>query len=212
MPEVTVEQGDSVASIAYERGLFWETVWNHPDNAELKERRAGPNILLAGDVVFVPDKELKQESVNSGQSHRFRRKGVPERLGFRLLDEENAPRANVPYVLEIDENRFEGTTDEEGFVEVPIVPNARSGRLIVGESGGEEYQILLSHLDPIDEISGIQARLNNLGYNRVVGDTDGELGPETTAALRAFQREHNLPVTGELDDATRSELEAAHGS
>ena len=49
-----------------------------------------------------------------------------------------------------------------------------------------------------------QRRLARLGFDP--GPPDGLLGPRTTAALRAFQRSVSLSVTGQLDDATRTEL------
>ncbi|MFH1075402.1 MAG: hypothetical protein V1753_00935 [Pseudomonadota bacterium] len=54
MPDYIVKQGDCIESIAFKHGLFWETVWNHPNNQQLKQERKNPNILLAGDKVFVP--------------------------------------------------------------------------------------------------------------------------------------------------------------
>lgn len=38
---------------------------------------------------------------------------------------------------------------------------------------------------------------------------DGDFGPGTERALRAWQRKNNLPVTGEVDEATRAGLDAA---
>jgi N-acetylmuramoyl-L-alanine amidase len=34
-----VKPGDCVSSIAHRNGLFWETVWNHPENQSLKSER-----------------------------------------------------------------------------------------------------------------------------------------------------------------------------
>ena len=38
------------------------------------------------------------------------------------------------------------------------------------------------------------------------GSLDGLIGPQTRAALRAFQQQEGLPVTGELDAATKEQL------
>src|SRR4051794_24541181 len=37
-------------------------------------------------------------------------------------------------------------------------------------------------------------------------DADGILGPQTRSAIRSFQTDHNLPATGRLDGATRSQI------
>jgi len=36
MPEHQVQQGDCINSIGLQYGFFPNTLWNHPDNAELK--------------------------------------------------------------------------------------------------------------------------------------------------------------------------------
>ena len=49
-----------------------------------------------------------------------------------------------------------------------------------------------------------QVKLNQLGYN--VGAPDGQLGKNTVAQLRVFQRDRRVSVTGQLDQATMNEL------
>ncbi|NZA02004.1 peptidoglycan-binding protein [Ottowia beijingensis] len=51
-----------------------------------------------------------------------------------------------------------------------------------------------------------QTRLNGMGYD--AGPADGVVGRRTAAALRAFQRDHGLPDSGRLDEATRQALTA----
>jgi hypothetical protein len=53
-------------------------------------------------------------------------------------------------------------------------------------------------------LPAVQDRLNVLGYD--VGPSDGLLGKRTQAALREFQEEVGLPVTGQLDTTTRRAL------
>jgi peptidoglycan hydrolase-like protein with peptidoglycan-binding domain len=54
------------------------------------------------------------------------------------------------------------------------------------------------------DIEGVQNRLVELGYD--VGEVDGLLGPKTRAALRAFQQNRGLSVTGLPDGATQRAL------
>jgi hypothetical protein len=49
-----------------------------------------------------------------------------------------------------------------------------------------------------------QTKLNMLGFE--VGVPDGKMGAKTQNALRQYQAERNLPVTGRLDPATQAEL------
>ena len=49
-----------------------------------------------------------------------------------------------------------------------------------------------------------QQRLNELGFD--VGTPDGAAGPRTQNALRSFQQDQGLPVTGRLDQATMRQL------
>ena len=49
-----------------------------------------------------------------------------------------------------------------------------------------------------------QARLARLGYYR--GAIDGDFGPMTSRAIRSYQADYGLPITGRLDDRTRSSL------
>ena len=53
--------GDCFNSISYDRGFFWETLWNHGKNAGLKSKRKDPNILKEGDIVHIPDLTVKEE-------------------------------------------------------------------------------------------------------------------------------------------------------
>lgn len=50
-----------------------------------------------------------------------------------------------------------------------------------------------------------QAQLVKLGYD-IGGKPDGNLGRKTVAAIKDFQKDRNLPMTGSLDAATRDEL------
>lgn len=71
------------------------------------------------------------------------------------------------------------------------------------------WSLAIGHLDPVEEVSGIQARLRNLGYGP--GAVDGNEGPATRAAIERFQEARGLTVSGRADEATRAALQERHG-
>jgi hypothetical protein len=208
--EYEVQQGDCIASIADAHGLFWQTIWNDPQNADLKRVRKNPNILFPGDRVHIPEKDLKWQSRPTEQKHQFVRLGVPEKLEIVVKSADEA-RANEKYRLVIDGKEFTGQTDGNGRLKQSIPPGSKMGVLTVGEGAAEQaFEIKLGHMDPIDEISGLQGRLNNLGFD--CGEENGELNDVTVAAMQAFQAKAGIPVTREPDQATRDALASEHGS
>ncbi len=205
-----VQQGDCIESIAYEHGFAWETIWNDSHNAALKNNRGDPNALLPGDRLYMRPKREKHSPGATEVHHRFRRRGVPSVLRIRVLDDEDRPRCGEAYLLEIDGKVEKGELDSDGRLTQSIPPNAKSGKLIVGDGESQtEYDLKLGHIDPVSEISGVQGRLNNLGF--FCGEADGALNPQTRAALMKFQRTHDLTPTGEPDQITQHKLREAHG-
>src|SRR4051794_8878890 len=95
----TVQEGECTSSISFEHGFFWQTLWNHADNADLKASRESPFVLKPGDVVHIPELRQREVSAATGLRHTFRRKGVPAVLRMQLL-EQKKPLAGLPYVLE----------------------------------------------------------------------------------------------------------------
>lgn len=53
-------------------------------------------------------------------------------------------------------------------------------------------------------LASAQARLARLGYYR--GYIDGDFGPQTSRAVRNYQIDYGLPVTGRLDGRTLASL------
>ena len=202
-----LEPGQSLESIAYATGHYWPAVWEHPENASLRELRKDPHVLAVGDRVFLPPLGPKEVPVRTGKRHVFRRRGVPSRIRL-VVHTEGAVGAGVPYAIEIDGVLDVGTTGEDGLIEHWIVPDAERVRVRVG-LGFEQrlFDVDVRHLQPVSTTVGVQARLHNLGF---LVQPDGELGPATRIALRRFQEAHALPVTGEPDDATRAKLEELH--
>jgi N-acetylmuramoyl-L-alanine amidase len=64
-------------------------------------------------------------------------------------------------------------------------------------------------LDDVATPSGLQARLNNLGFD--CGDVDGVIGPKTETAIRGFQESEGLDVDGIAGPQTQAKLKSSDG-
>jgi N-acetylmuramoyl-L-alanine amidase len=202
----TVKKGECLSSIAAESGFTWSYLWNLPENEGLRQQRE-PNILHPGDRIFIPERRLQEQSGETERRHHFRRRGtyVVLRLvlmeGTRVRDGERCVLMNGTW-------EQEGWTDPSGRVEFRVPADVKEARLRVG-AAPEEFPLRLGDLDPVQEVSGVQGRLNNLGFP--CGPVDGVLGSMTQAALRAFQAHVGIDPSGEVDTQTRERLVAEHG-
>lgn len=213
-----VQQGDTLSKIAATSGLgSWRTLYDHADNAAFKKRRPNPNLILPGDELVIPDLTERGESRSTEQRHAFvvRREGL--RVRVRLKDTEGNALAGAPYRLVINGAELHGTTESDGLVDQPLPTDASDGDLILN-NGSAMWKLLFGHLDPLRDpatgeaiISGVQARLKNLGF--AAGPTDGVVGPATSRAIARFQRQtmNRADADGTLDTETIDAIEQAHG-
>ena len=56
-------------------------------------------------------------------------------------------------------------------------------------------------------VTAVQEKLNLLGYE--AGPNDGLMGPKTRGAIRAFQKDAGLPVTGKIDSELLARLQSS---
>jgi N-acetylmuramoyl-L-alanine amidase len=214
-----VEQGEYLARIAKDYGFSdWHTIYDHPENAELKKKRPNPDILLPGDEIFIPDKQPKQESCPTEKKSHFQVKVPKAWLKIVLKDSEGKALSHQAYTLTVATMTCKGTTDGAGSLQQKIPIGVELGQLTLDKLG-LVWTLKIGHLDPVHDegqdmaiISGLQARLNNLGY--ACGDVDGDLGEQTIEALKDFQRFvlGRKEPNGEPDKETRDALLARHGS
>ncbi len=215
-PWHTVRQGDSVLSLVRQYNLAdWKAIYDLSENASLKEKRPNPNILFPGDRVFIPVRRLRQEICQTGTRHKFKVKRPKAFVRVVLEDQDGDPLPGVPYTLTVGEETFEGTTGSDGAIGHSVPADAEEGELTVSVDEGifgddtRTWPVKIGYLDPTDEVSGVQGRLNNLGFH--AGDVDGTLNIQTQAALNAFQARYGLEPTGEIDEATRQKLYEVYG-
>lgn len=125
---------------------------------------------------------------------------------------EDRPRANVPYHLFIENQTFRGNTDADGYIEHPIPPNARAGRLVIAPGTDKETEIVLNlgQLAPVSTILGVKQRLANLAFE--CGDRTDEMTDGLHEAITHFEEHNGLPITGDLSEQVRDKIHKAHGS
>ncbi len=213
-----VRQGEWVSKISDQYGIDdWLRVWNHPNNSELRQKRQEPYVLCPGDLLFIPERELRVENCPTDNKYCFSLSIGKKKLKLVLVDPEHKPRTGIACALEIDNRLWANTeTDEQGKVEFEIPDQASAARLFVGEDRSEIYEVGVGHLDPMDEVTGYQQRLSNLGYYS--GEIDGIDGFLTKSAVRSFQDYENfmagaevLKVDGIMGPNTKAKLELRHG-
>jgi uncharacterized protein (TIGR02594 family) len=213
----TVKQGDCLSSIAYEYGLTWEKIWNDPNNAELKEKCKNQNTVYPGQVLYIPEIQEKQISSPTSQEHFFQTKNARVTLRLQIWKDYEA-LAREKYVLKVDNEEvgIEGHTNDRGILEHQIKADAKEATLtIIGEKNErDEYHLDLGYLDPINTSTGIQARLQNLCL--YLGEISENLTSDDEKALekalRTFQKNFKLEITGRINKETERKLEEVHDS
>ena len=208
----TVVQGDYLSKIAKENGFpDYHVLWDHPNNAQLKQKRQNPSVLYPGDQVFVPDNEEKEESGNTEKRHTFVVNREPLKLRMVLEDIYEKPIANAQYALLIEADVTQNKTDGQGRIEADIPLDAHEAVLVIR---GDEtpfqdvaFPVKIGELDPVEEVSGQLARLNNLGYFPGDGTDDAAF----ESAVEEFQCDNGLTVDGKCGPITQAKLKKVHG-
>lgn len=213
MRPYVVKQGDYLTRLAYEMGFEAEEVWTHTLNDELRGRRAHGDILLPGDVLYVPEPQRPEHSIEPEVVNRYCgwRPQTPVNL---MLKDEAGTLANARCTIEgLGPDLVEGHTDEEGRLCLNVPLYVREVRLVFPE---REFvcSVLLGYMDPLTEPSGVLERLANLGHSEPVeGAFDGTWDdPQLVQAITAFQHEHGLEATGAMNDVTRDALWKEYGT
>ena len=207
-----IQQGDYLAKLAFKLGFDAAPVWSSTANEALRTLRKSPDVLLPGDILQIPASSAATTSLSPNTSNAY----VAQ-----------VPLVNVLLVLgDRDGNRF---TDEPCEVMglsgagAPEAPTSTDGsgtlmlRVPVTLREVEVHlprknvtmRVMVGDMDPEDERSGIQKRLQNLGFGYFFPGEDPDRQLE--AALRAFQSSHGLEPTGAIDDATREAILGSYG-
>jgi hypothetical protein len=133
-----------------------------------------------------------------------------EQITLRILDSEFKPKEGAPYRLVGDyPNDIQGLTLADGMVHIKVPPAATKLTFICGEI---EMEINVAAMASADTLTGIKARLNNLGYD--AGEPNENVDDCVRQAVAAFRAERGVtaPTDGSLtDQPTKNALVQAYG-
>lgn len=208
MPYHVARQGDHLERIAYRFGLAKDDIWDAKENEKLRDLRGDGNILCPGDLVFLPRlRGPDARDLAVGSANRFT-VDVPKTRVEMTLADGGEPIANEPYRV-LDIRGVEGQTDASGKLSFEVPLTLRRVRLHLVKRK-VILPLSIGGLDPLHELTGVQARLLHLGHYH--GPVDGRQSDATQAGLRDFQRTKGLVPSGIADAATLEALREAYGA
>lgn len=169
-------------------------------NAILADRDT-PNRVYASTINTATGGGFFFVSNDNGESWRPSMRSMPSRLiTYAIL--QDARDANIIYLgtnLGVYRSTDRGTSWAPVWAiekkKTPIKKTTRSSATTTKRRTGPTLT---------EMIMQAQEALTAAGYH--LGEPDGKPGPETTAALKKFQGDRHLPVTGKLDSITLSAL------
>lgn len=214
-----VAPGEHLAQIARRHGFHSvKPIWEHPDNAELKQLRKNPMVLLAGDTLIIPDLTERTESASTEQLNSFEADPGTHLLNLQLEESDATPLKNRECTIEAKGEDailppFDVVTDDKGRFSQTIPAGVTEGAVIVKKQEGEPanliFRLVIGGLDPVDTVSGQQQRLNNLGY--FAGFTEKDLA-QLRWALEEFQFDNGIKPNGDsTHEPTQKKLLTVHG-
>jgi N-acetylmuramoyl-L-alanine amidase len=199
MPFHDVKQGETLIALAVKNGLeSWQDILNATENAELKKKRPDPGILMAGDKVFIPNRVMRQEASAIDAKHPFKITRPTAWLRLAVKDANGVVLKGKKYELSVDSIVTTDSIPDDGVIERAVSVDAEYGTLTVwiDDATSQVWSLRIGYMDPLDEQSGVEARLANLGFD--CGDL--------ASSVRAFQERLGLEVTGKVDDTLRDKL------
>src|SRR5215204_549130 len=170
-------------------------------NAILADRET-PNRVYASTINTATGGGFFFVSNDNGESWKPSMRSMPSRLiTYAIL--QDARDANVIYLgtnLGVYRSTDRGTSWAPVWAiekkKTPAKKSVKKGVAATPKRGAADATV--------DSIMEAQEALTAAGYH--VGEADGKAGPGTTAALKKFQGDRHLPVTGKLDAITLAAL------
>ena len=217
-----VGEGDRMSKIVFENNCGdYTAVWDKEYNSALKKKRHNrPEILLPGDVVFLPTKTPDEHPGKDKDAQQHTDTASLSSIQLYLMVHGQSV-ANRVVRVHVEHPPYDGqvTTSGAGLLQFHVDPRVTEILLEV-QDPPFACRLLVGQLHPIDEWGGVERRLNNLGYFCPVAVPAVAAGPKAaddeqarrnelrTKAIRRFQADAGAALTGLADDKTLSLLDA----
>jgi len=170
-------------------------------NAILADRET-PNRVYASTINTATGGGFFFVSDNNGESWKPSMRSMPSRLiTYAIL--QDARDANIIY-LGTNLGVYRSTDRGTSWAPVWAIEKKKAPARKTTKATSAPLAKRRVAPTPSDTIMRAQEALQAAGYH--FGDPDGKAGPATTAAVKKFQGDRHLPVTGKLDSITLSAL------
>lgn len=211
MVPYVVRTGDYLRKLAARFGFDAEAVWNDPKNADLRAVRRSMDVLVSGDLLYLPapDDVDRSRPVHQGATQSYQANVETIVVRQRIL-RNGKPLAGEPYVVaELPEIKNQ-SSDGDGWV-ILVIPTYLHQVTLDFTGRGVRFDLLVGHMDPENTRSGREMRLRHLGFLRTPPGK-GTTPADVAQALGSFQSHYGLDDTGESNQATDDMLVKVHGS
>jgi hypothetical protein len=160
-----IKQGEFLQQLADALGFDADTVWQDPSNAQLQAIRPNANILAPGDVLYIPETPSQPPATLTPGSTNSFVASAPSTftLTHKFVGFDPTTYASKAYtVQELDQ--LTGLQSDENGVVTFQAPVTLTTATVVFTDTGESWTLCIGAMDPINTLSGIFMRLQNLGY------------------------------------------------
>ncbi len=100
-----------------------------------------------------------------------------------------------------------GAEASDGLLRAIAASNAKAAN--AGAANAPSSDPIAKLIAPSKRVTAVQRALSDFGYGQI--KPTGVFDPDTRAAIEKFERDHKLPVTGQLSDRVVRELAAMTG-
>ena len=208
----TIEQMEANPAALTEKAVTLDTLACYADSQQFDDGAPNSGAIVSATAVSDAGRKALQRQQRQQISAAYLPK-TSAWLKVQLTDQKGRPWSNANVTVSLNGRQMDIRADANGYISLPVPADCDHGDLDVAVSPAiptQTFSAGLNKLEPVDTVAGLQARLNNLGFN--AGPVDGIMGRKTRAATRKFQSLHKLMVDGICGPQTQQKLTEIHKS